>query len=85
MNNYNELIGELVEFNSQTVEDKTGIFIDKETLLGIIVGFTEENDPTLEGMFQVKWLVGSHEWTWFRPSEINRFGLFLKHKPNWRS
>jgi len=84
MNNYDELIGELVEFNSQTVEEKTGYLIDNDPKLGVIIGFTEENDPTLEGMFEVKWLVGSHEWTWFRPSEINKFGLTLKDNPEWR-
>ena len=85
MNNYSELIGELVEFNSQTVEEKTGIFIDKEALLGIIVEFHRSFDPTLEGMFEVKWLVGSHEHTWFRPSEINKFGLTLKDNEDWRA
>lgn len=85
MSNYSELIGELVEFNSQTVSEIAGYFIDKDPKLGVIIGFAEDNDPTLEGMFEVKWLVGSHEWTWFRPSEINKFGLSLKDKPNWRS
>lgn len=85
MSNYSELIGELVEFNSQTVEEKTGYFIDKDAKLGIIIGFSRSFDPTMEGMFEVEWLVGTHEWTWFRPSEINKFGLFLKHKPDWRA
>ena len=77
MNNYNELIGQLVEDRTETWENEPN-----PVALGLIVEtkVAMYEDPYI----RVEWLVNPHDYTLFNISEINKFGLTLKDDPEWR-
>ena len=79
MNNYNELIGQLVEYRTESYHTKTG---KNETIsLGLIVEakVVAYEDPYV----RIEWLVNPHQYTLFNVSEINKFGLTLKDNKEW--
>ena len=82
MNNYNELIGQLVEYRTESFRTRSGKLEPNPVALGLIVEatFTFNEDPYI----RVEWLVNPHDYTLFNTSEINKFGLTLKDDPEWR-
>jgi len=81
MNNYNELIGELVEYRTESFQMKTGKCEPNPVALGLIAEFVEES--ILVKYIRVEWLVNPHDYTLFEVSEINKFGLTLKDNEEW--
>ena len=82
MNNYNELIGQLVEYRTETYQMTTGKCEPNPVALGLIVEtkVAMYEDPYI----RVEWLVNPHNYTLFNINEINKFGLTLKDNPEWR-
>ena len=82
MNNYNELIGQLVEYRTESMSETTRRMEPNPVALGLIVEAKEVlyEDPYV----RIEWLVNPHEYTLFNTSEINKFGLTLKDNPEWR-
>ena len=81
MNNYNELIGQLVEYRTESFQGN-GFLEPNPVALGLIV---ETKAPLYEDPYiRVEWLVNPHQYTLFTISEINKFGLTLKDDPEWR-
>ena len=82
MNNYNELIGQLVEYRTEEYQMTTGKCEPNPVALGLIVEAKVAlyEDPYI----RVEWLVNPHDYTLFNISEINKFGLTLKDAPEWR-
>ena len=82
MNNYNELIGQLVEYRTESFRTRGGKCEANPVALGLIV---ETKAPLYEDPYiRIEWLVNPHEYTLFNISEINKFGLTLKDDPEWR-
>ena len=82
MNNYNELIGQLVEYRAESYHTETRKCESNPVALGLIV---ETKSPLYEDPYiRVEWLVNPHDYTLFNISEINKFGLTLKDSPEWR-
>ena len=82
MNNYNELIGQLVEYRTESMNETIKRMEPNPVALGLIVEAKEVlyEDPYI----RVEWLVNPHQYTLFNTSEINKFGLTLKDDPEWR-
>ena len=82
MNKYNELIGQLVEYRTESYNTLLYENVPNPVALGLIVEatFTFNEDPYI----RVEWLVNPHDYTLFNTSEINKFGLTLKDSPEWR-
>ena len=82
MNNYNDLIGQLVEYRTESMNETTKRMEPNPVALGLIVEAKEVlyEDPYV----RVEWLVNPHDYTLFNISEINKFGLTLKDDPEWR-
>ena len=83
MNNYNELIGQLVEYRTESFQMTTGKCEPNPVALGFIAKVAESIDPNDE-YIRIEWLVNPHADTFFYVSEINKFGLTLKDDPEWR-
>jgi hypothetical protein len=81
MNNYNELIGQLVEYKAESMNETTKRMEPNPVALGLIV---ETKAPLYEDPYiRIEWLVNPHEYTLFNISEINKFGLTLKDNEEW--
>ena len=82
MNNYSELIGQLVEYRAESMNETTKRMEPNPVALGLIVEtkVVLYEDPYI----RVEWLVNPHDYTLFNISEINKFGLTLKDDPEWR-
>ena len=82
MNNYNDLIGQLVEYRTESMNETTKRMEPNPVALGLIVEAKEVlyEDPYV----RVEWLVNPHDYTLFNISEINKFGLTLRDDPEWR-
>ena len=82
MNNYNELIGQLVEYRTESYNSLLYEKVPNPVALGLIVEtkVAMYEDPYI----RVEWLVNPHDYTLFNISEINKFGLTLKDNPEWR-
>ena len=82
MSNYSELIGQLVEYRTESMNETTKRMEPNPVALGLIVEAKEVlyEDPYI----RVEWLVNPHDYTLFNTSEINKFGLTLKDDPEWR-
>lgn len=85
MNNYNELIGQLAEYRTESMNVTTKRMEPNPVALGLIAEIVarenvDHNDPYI----RIEWLVNPHNYTLFNVSEINRFGLTLKENPEWR-
>ena len=81
MNNYNELIGQLAEYRTETLNPITQRMESNPVALGIII---ETNEKMYEDPYiRIEWLVNPHEYTLFLISEINKFGLTLKDNGEW--
>ena len=78
MNNYNELIGQLVEYRTET-----GKCEPNPVALGLVVEI--EENVGVKPYIRVEWLVNPHSYTLFNVGEIGKFGLTLKDNPEWRS
>jgi len=87
MNNYNELIGQLVEYRSETYQMTTGEFHYNPVALGLIAEVGEdtigEYIRTKFEYIRVEWLVNPQRQTLFNIKEINKFGLTLKDNEDW--
>ena len=82
MNNYNELIGQLVEYRSESMNETTRRCEPNPVALGLIV---EAKSVLYEDPYiRVEWLVNPHQYVFFTVGEINKFGLTLKDDPEWR-
>ena len=83
MNNYNELIGQLVEYRTESMNETTRKCEPNPVALGLIV----EAEVVLyeDPYIRIEWLVNPRDCTLFGISEINKFGLTLKDDPEWRS
>ena len=86
MNNYNELIGQLVEFESWSFgeiqvgqKSKDNKLKRNPLSLGIIAEIGEDGGFYI----RVEWLVNPHIYTLFPVKEINKFGLTLKDNEDW--
>jgi len=81
MNNYNDLIGQLVEYRTEEYQMTTGKCEPNPVALGLIVEtkVAMYEDPYI----RVEWLVNPHHYTLFNISEINKFGLTLKDNEEW--
>ena len=82
MNNYNELIGQLVEYRTESMNEITRKLEPNPVALGLIV--ETKVFPYEDPYICVEWLVNPHQYTLFNTSEINKFGLTLKDDPEWR-
>lgn len=80
MNKYNELIGQLVEYRSESMRPATGRIEPNPVALGLIV---DAGEDTESGYIRVEWLVNPHIYTLFDVVEINKFGLTLKDDEDW--
>ena len=81
MNNYNELIGQLIEYRTESMSLTTRRCEANPVALGLIAEVAEDKGNTY---IRVEWLVNPHRYTLFSISEINKFGLVLKDDPEWR-
>jgi hypothetical protein len=82
MNNYNDLIGQLVEYRTETFSEFFQMMKPNPVALGLIA---EVNEDTGNEYIRVEWLVNPHYYTLFDINEINKFGLTLKDNEEWRS
>ena len=82
MNNYNELIGQLVEYRTETYQMTTGKCEPNPVALGLIAEIAED---TGDNFIRIEWLVNAHNYTLFDTNEINKFGLTLKDNEDWRA
>lgn len=81
MNNYNELIGQLVEYRTESMNQTTGKYEPNPVALGLIAEVAED---TGDKYIHVEWLVNHpYGYTLFNISEINKFGLTLKDDEEW--
>ena len=80
MNNYNDLIGQLVEYRTESMNETTRKCEPNPVALGLI---TEVNEGTGNEYIRVEWLVNPHRYTLFDIVEINKFGLTLKDNEEW--
>ena len=82
MKNYNELIGQLVEYRTETYQMTTGKCEPNPVALGLIAEVAED---TGDNFIRIEWLVNAHHYTLFNTNEINKFGLTLKNNEDWRA
>jgi hypothetical protein len=80
MNNYNDLIGQLVEYRTESYQMTTGEYEPNPVALGLIAEVAKD---TGDEYIRVEWLVNPHDYTLFNVSEINKFGLTLKDSEDW--
>ena len=80
MNNYNELIGQLVEYRTESYHSM-GAFTNP-VALGLIAELKSDTGHT-KPYIRIEWLVNPHQYTLFNVEEINKFGLTLKDDPEW--
>jgi len=80
MNNCNELIGQLVEYRTESMNETTRKCEANPVALGLIA---EVNEDTGDEFIRIEWLVNPHGYTLFLVSEINKFGLTLKDNEEW--
>ena len=80
MNNYNELIGQLVEYRTESFQGN-GFLEPNPVALGFIAKVAEDN--TGDEYSRIEWLVTPQADTFFYGSEINKFGLTLKDNEEW--
>ena len=87
MNNYNDLIGQLVEYRTESYHMATGEYEPNPVALGLI---TEVGEDTKGEYIRIKfeyirieWLVNPQRQTVFNTKEINKFGLTLKDNEEW--
>ena len=80
MNNYNELIGQLVEYKTESYNMTTGKFETNPVSLGLIAEVAED---TGDEYIRIEWLVNPHDYTLFNIKEINKFALTLKDNEEW--
>ena len=83
MNNYNELIGQLVEYRTESFQGK-GFLEPNPVALGIIVEVNGDDPDHTEPYIRIDWLVNPHQYLLFTVEEINKFGLTLKDNKEWR-
>ena len=84
MNNYNELIGQLVEYRTESFRTRSGKCEANPVALGLIASVNKHEDQRGGEYIRVEWLVNPHNYTLFHINEINKFGLTLKDDPEWR-
>ena len=84
MNNYNELIGQLVEYRTESMSETARRMEPNPVALGLIASVNKHGDERGGEYIRVEWLVNPHDYTLFEVSEINKFGLTLKDDPEWR-
>ena len=84
MNNYNELIGQLVEYRTETFHPITKRMEPNPVALGIITEVKTDDPNHTKPYVCVEWLVNPHQYLLFLMEEINKFGLTLKENPEWR-
>ena len=84
MNNYNELIGQLVEYRTESMSETTRRMEPNPVALGLIASVNKHEDQRGGEYIRVEWLVNPHSYTLFHINEINKFGLTLKDDPEWR-
>ena len=85
MNNYNELIGQLAEYRTETFHPITKRMEPNPVALGLVVEVvTRENVDHGAPYIRIEWLVNPHQYILFTVDEINKFGLTLKDDPEWR-
>ena len=82
MNNYNELIGQLVEYRTESMNETTRKCEPNPVALGLIAEVAED---TGDEYIRIEWLVNPHDYTLFNTNEINKFGLTLKDDEGWRA
>ena len=80
MNNYNDLIGQLVEYRTEEYQMTTGKCEPNPVALGLIAEVAED---TGDEYIRIEWLVNPHDYTLFNIKEINKFGLTLKDNEEW--
>ena len=90
MNNYNELIGQLVEYRTESMSETTKRMEPNPVALGLIaeVGEDRIESEYIRTHFEyirIEWLVNPQRQTIFNTKEINKFGLTLKDNEEWRS
>ena len=81
MNNYNELIGQLVEYRTESFQGN-GFLEPNPVALGLIAEVAKD---TGDEYIRIEWLVNPHDYTLFNINEINKFGLTLKDNEDWRA
>ena len=81
MNNCNELIGQLVEYRTESMNETTRKCEPNPVALGLVVEI--EENVGFKSHIRVEWLVNPHQYTLFNVSEINKFGLTLKDNEDW--
>ena len=81
MNNCNELIGQLVEYRSESFNEFFQMMKPNPVALGLVVEI--EENVGFKSHIRVEWLVNPHQYTLFNVSEINKFGLTLKDNEDW--
>ena len=81
MNNHNELIGQLVEYRTESMNETTRKCEPNPVALGLVVEI--EENVGFKSHIRVEWLVNPHQYTLFNVSEINKFGLTLKDNEEW--
>ena len=81
MNNYNDLIGQLVEYRTESMNETTRKCEPNPVALGLVVEI--EENVGFKSHIRVEWLVNPHQYTLFNVSEINKFGLTLKDNEEW--
>jgi len=80
MNNHNDLIGQLVEYRTESYQIISKRMEPNPVALGLIVEVAED---TGDNYIRIEWLVNPHKHTLFNVSEINKFGLTLKDNEEW--
>lgn len=83
MNNYNELIGQLVEYRTESLHETIKRMEPNPVALGLVVEI--EENVGVKPYIRVEWLVNPHSYTLFNVGEIGKFGLTLKDNPEWRN
>ena len=87
MNNHNDLIGQLVEYRTESYQTTTGKCEPNPVALGLIAEVGEdtigEYIRTKFEYIRVEWLVNPQRQTLFNIKEINKFGLTLKDNEDW--
>ena len=84
MNNYNELIGQLAEYRTESMNETTRKCEPNPVALGIITEVKTDDPEVTKPYIRIEWLVNSLPFILFAVEEINKFGLTLKENPEWR-
>ena len=83
MNKYNDLIGQLVEYRSESMNETTRRCEPNPVALGLIASVNKHPAKLGGECIRVEWLINPHSYTLFNVSEINKFGLTLKDNEDW--